>query len=131
MLRSQFSQAIAYQCLSTEGTKASFLSRWDTSNGGICSETTHRSTDTFSGLHCGQRLFIPRLPSAPHRCQTYSGVQRLSPPSATPSLSLSFICCPSPYHCLPPPQSTSCKSNPILAWFLGGPELIQSGKIFE
>lgn len=51
MLRSQFSQAIAYQCLSTEGTKASFLSMWDTSNGDICLETTHRSTETFPGLH--------------------------------------------------------------------------------
>ena len=115
-LRSQFSQAIAYQCLSIEGTKASFLSKWDTSNGGICLETTHWSTETFSGLHCGQRLFIPRLPSAPHRCQTYSGVQRLAPPSATPSLSLyPSYAVPLPTIALPPPQSASCKSNPILA----------------
>lgn len=47
------------------------------------------STETFSGLRCGLRLFLPDLPSASRSCQTCTVVWKLSLPP--PSLSSTGI----------------------------------------
>lgn len=100
-----FFPRLRFLCLSPEWLKmvrapkpGHFCSMWDSSS------DYPWSTETFSGLRCGLRLFLPDRPSASRSCQTCTVVWRLSLPP--PSLSSTGIS---------PSQHLACL---ILSWHL-------------